>query len=275
MRKGRYPTPEERYNISTAEKEKILSRPRCQICERIWPEVEAAYRKRHGREPERRVSNIDHCHSCEAVRGLLCTRCNYWVVGVLEQGETRPRTNPRLQAAAVSYIRNGCECHWRHRLREWAKKRLFAGWSGWQALGAVAMVALGTGLINATDYQVGLIATMAVWAVGRLALLFTGGWRHRARGEDIAYGGWRTVLWCVVLLIAAAAAVVAVIGMALAGLAEMATDNERKSTSSNRRSSTRSGYQKGRSSGGQSGRSYSKRPSGRSNNRRRRPRRYY
>lgn len=275
MGKRRYPTPEERYRLSTAKAKEILSRPRCQICGRNWPEVEAAYRKRHGKEPGRRLSNIDHCHSCDAVRGLLCTRCNYWVVGVLEQGQTRPRANLRLQAAAATYIREGCQCHWRHRLREWAKKRLFAGWSGWQALGALAMVALWAALVNLTGYQVGLIATLAAWGTCRLALLFTGGWQHRARGEDIAYGGWRAVLWCLVLLAAAVAALIAVIGVALAGLAEMAKDEKRSKSSGARRSSTGSGYQRGRSSGGRSGRSYSRCPSGRSRNQRRRPRRYY
>ena len=253
MKSNRYPTPEERYGLSPAEKEEILGRPRCEICERTWAEVEEAYRKRRHRPPKKRLSNIDHCHTCDKVRGLLCTRCNYWVVGVLEQGQTRPRANPRLQAAAASYIRKGCQCHWRRRLLEWAKKRLVLGWTGWQALGAALMLGFGAGLVAATGYRTGLLTAPAVWAAGRIALMFTGAWKHRARGEDIAYGGFRAMAWCIILAVAAtallAAAIITAIGAAIMGLAEMSEDNQRHRRS-RRRSSSASGYQRRRSSRG-------------------------
>ena len=233
----RYPTPEEKYGLTSEQVQKIRNRPRCDVCGRTWAEVSAAYRKRHNRPSEKRPDNIDHCHSCNQVRGLLCTRCNYWVVGVLEQGQTRPRVNLRLQARARSYIRNGCECHWRRRLLEWAKKRLFLGWNGWQLLGAALMFGAGAGLAAVAGYQTAALIALALLAVGKMALLFTGERKHRTRGADIAYGAFRAVMWCVILAVAASAVMVAIIGVTLVALAMILGGEKRKRRSSRRRSS--------------------------------------
>ena len=126
------------------------------------------------------------------------------------------------------------------RLLEWTKKWLFLGWTSWQALGAVLILGLGAGLGAATGYRTGLLVAPAVWASGWISLTFTGSWKHRARGEDIAYGGFRAMIWCIILAVAVTAllvaAVVAAIGAAIMGLAEMSEDNQRHRRSRRRRS---------------------------------------
>lgn len=235
----RYPTPEEGYGLTSEQVRKIRSWPRCDVCGRTWAEVSAAYRKRHNRPSEKRPDNIDHCHYCNRVRGLLCMRCNYWVVGVLEQGQTRPRVNLRLQARARSYIRNGCECHWRRRLLDWAKKRLFLEWNGWQLLGAALMFGAGAGLVAVAGYPTVTLTALAVLAAGKTVLLFTGERKHRARGADIAYGAYRAVVFCGVLAVAASAVLAVTIGAVLVALVKILGGEKRKRRPRRRRSSGR------------------------------------
>ena len=95
MKQG-YLTDEERYGITTSQRNRLIRRGRCDVCDREWDDVAHAAWKR--------PQNIDHCHTCNGVRGVLCFRCNYYVVGVLEQGRY---VKTRKYGAAKKYILNG------------------------------------------------------------------------------------------------------------------------------------------------------------------------
>ena len=101
--KQRYLTDEERYGLTSGQVDRLLNlakRDRCDICQRRWEEVAHAAWKR--------PQNIDHCHDCKRVRGVLCFRCNYYVVGVLEQGRYAKTRN---YGRAKDYILGGGANH--------------------------------------------------------------------------------------------------------------------------------------------------------------------
>lgn len=74
----RFPTDEERYDITSDQVAWLLARPVCDICGRDWNET--------ARQKGSRPQQIDHCHTCGKVRGVLCFACNYHTVGPLEKG---------------------------------------------------------------------------------------------------------------------------------------------------------------------------------------------
>ena len=76
--RGRFPSDEERYGITSGQVEWLLTRPVCDICGRGWEKT--------ARQKGSRPQQIDHCHTCNKVRGVLCFACNYHVVGTLEKG---------------------------------------------------------------------------------------------------------------------------------------------------------------------------------------------
>ena len=99
----KHPTDEERYNLTKGQVDRLLDlakRDRCDICQRKWAEVAHAAWKR--------PQNIDHCHKCDGVRGVLCFRCNYYVVGVLEKGRY---VRTRNYGRAKNYILKGGADH--------------------------------------------------------------------------------------------------------------------------------------------------------------------
>ena len=101
--KRKYPTDKERYGLTSGQVDRLLDlakRDRCDICQRRWAEVAHAAWKR--------PQNIDHCHDCKRVRGVLCFRCNYYVVGVLEQGRY---ARTRNYGRARDYILKGGADH--------------------------------------------------------------------------------------------------------------------------------------------------------------------
>ena len=75
----RWPSDEERYGLTSEQVAEVLSRNTCDVCGREWGEV--------FRQEGARPQQIDHCHTCERVRGALCHACNFWVVGHIENGD--------------------------------------------------------------------------------------------------------------------------------------------------------------------------------------------
>lgn len=50
------------------------------------------------RPPENgKILNVDHCHETDAVRGLLCSKCNF-AIGLLDD-------NPEYATKAAEYLR--------------------------------------------------------------------------------------------------------------------------------------------------------------------------
>lgn len=94
--RGRWVSDEERYGLTGRQVRRVRGTPVCDLCERSWDEVAHAEWKRE--------DNIDHCHDCGKVRGSLCFRCNYHIVGALEQGKF---VKTRLYRRAEAYIMGG------------------------------------------------------------------------------------------------------------------------------------------------------------------------
>lgn len=97
----------------------MLRRPVCDICGRSWDKVAS--------QAGKRVQQIDHCHICDRVRGVLCIACNYYVVGALKNNRyatshyfsqakhyivSGGRLNPNYKQGVLSRLFNnlGCIC---------------------------------------------------------------------------------------------------------------------------------------------------------------------
>ena len=132
--RGRWVSDEERYGLTGRQVRRVRGTTVCDLCERSWDEVAHAEWKRE--------DNIDHCHDCGKVRGSLCFRCNYHIVGALEQGKF---VKTRLYRRAEAYIMGGgadrlkrrrgfgCDCAQHvlvERLRQKPRGRAEAGASG-------------------------------------------------------------------------------------------------------------------------------------------------
>ena len=95
-RRRQHVRDQDQYGLSSAQVYQVRDTLSCDLCYRKWEEVAHAEWKRE--------DNIDHCHDCGMVRGALCFRCNYHIVGALEQGKF---VKTRLYRQAEAYILGG------------------------------------------------------------------------------------------------------------------------------------------------------------------------